>query len=111
MKFAGSLDLHAYGRLVMYPWGYTEKSPEADDKVLFQDLVTSMARENQYKVGQISTTIYVAKGSSADYFYWKSKTKAFAAELGIQKIPEFSKIPSIVGEAREMVWTFLESFN
>lgn len=111
MKFTGSLDLHAYGRLVMYPWGYTKKAPDAADEVGFRDLVTAMARENQYEAGQISTTIYVAKGSSADYFYWKSKTKAFAAELGNQKIPLYSKIPSIVSEAREMVWTFLENMN
>ena len=111
IKFAGSLDLHAYGRLVMYPWGYTTKAPDAGDEVIFHDLVIAMARDNQYQAGQISTTIYVAKGSSADYFYWKSKTKAFAAELGDQKIPDFGKIPSIVNEAREMVWTFLENIN
>ena len=34
----------------------------------------------------------IAKGSSADYFYWKSKTKSFAAELGNQKIPDYSRI-------------------
>jgi hypothetical protein len=111
MKFTGSLDLHAYGRLVMYPWGYTKKAPDAADEVIFRDVVNSMARENQYEAGQISTTIYVAKGSSSDYFYWKSKTKAFAAELGNQKIPDYNKIPAIVTEAREMIWTFLENIN
>ncbi len=111
MKFNGSLDLHAYGKLVMYPWGYTKKTPDAADEVVFSDLVQSMARDNQYKAGQISTTIYVAQGSSADYFYWKSKTRAIAAELGTQKIPDYSRIPLIANEAREMVWTFLEYFN
>ncbi len=111
MKFTGSLDLHAYGKLVMYPWGYTKKSPARADEVVFKDLVQSMAKENQYEAGQISTTIYVAEGSSADYFYWKSGTRALAAELGREKIPNYSKIPSIVNESREMVWTFLEAFN
>ena len=111
MKFTGSLDLHAYGRLVMYPWGYTKKAPEAGDVVGFKDLVQTMAKDNQYKAGQISTTIYVAEGSSADYFYWKSGTRAIAAELGREKIPSYSKIPSIVNESREMVWSFLEYFN
>nr|BDT27644.1 M14 family metallopeptidase [Bacteriovorax sp. HI3] len=111
MKFTGSLDLHAYGKLVMYPWAYTRKAPAASDVVIFKDLVESMAKENQYEAGQISTTIYVAEGSSADYFYWKSGTRALAAELGREKIPSYSKIPSIVNESREMVWTFLESFN
>jgi len=111
MKFSASLDLHAYGRLVMYPWGYTKKAPDSGDEILFSDLVHAMARDNQYTAGQISTTIYIAQGSSADYFYWKNKTRALAAELGTQKIPDYSKIPSIANEAREMVWTFLEHIN
>lgn len=111
MKFTGSLDLHAYGRLVMYPWGYTKKAPPAADEVGFKDIVQTMARDNQYEAGQISTTIYVAEGSSADYFYWKAGTRAIAAELGREKIPSYSKIPAIVNESREMIWSFLEYFN
>jgi hypothetical protein len=110
-KFTGSLDLHAYGKLVMYPWAYTKKAPPSNDESGFRDLTLSMARDNQYTTGQISTTIYVAEGSSADYFYWKSKTKAIAVEIGREKIPHFSKIPAIVNESREMIWTFLEYFN
>jgi predicted deacylase len=110
-NLAGSLDLHAYGRLVMFPWGYTEKSPVAKDEVVMDDLVKSMARENQYKAGQISTTIYIAKGSSADYFYWKKNTQAIAVELGDQKIPPYASIAKITNESREMMWTFLEHFN
>ncbi|MBC7427194.1 MAG: succinylglutamate desuccinylase/aspartoacylase family protein [Bacteriovorax sp.] len=112
IKFTGSLDLHAYGRLVMYPWGYTKKAPENKGDIgVFKDIVQTMAKDNQYTVGQISTTIYVAEGSSADYFYWKTGTRAIAAEIGREKIPNYSKIPSIVNESREMVWTFLEYFN
>ena len=111
MKFTGSLDLHAYGRLVMFPWGYTKKAPALSDVTGLKDLVMTMAKDNQYKTGQISTTIYVAEGSSADYFYWKSGTRAIAAELGREKVPSYSKIPSIVSESREMVWSFLEYFN
>jgi hypothetical protein len=112
MKFTASLDLHAYGRLVMYPWGYTRNAPEnKGDVVGFKDIVQTMAKDNQYTAGQISTTIYVAEGSSADYFYWKSGTKAIAAEIGTEKIPSYSKIPAIVDESREMIWTFLEYFN
>ena len=110
-QFSGSLDLHAYGKLVMFPWAYKSTPPEAKDEILMKDLVSSMARENQYKAGQISTTIYVAKGSSADYFYWMKQTQAIAVELSNQKIPAYKTIPKVVDEAREMVWTFLEHFN
>jgi hypothetical protein len=110
-KFAGSLDLHAYGRLVMYPWGYTDVAPAQSDVVVMNDLVQNMARDNQYTAGQISTTIYVAKGNSADYYYWKTNTRAIAAELGLEKVPSYSKIPSMVNESREMIYRFIESFN
>ena len=108
MKFTASLDLHAYGKLIMYPWAYTKKAPDASDVVTFRDLMVSMSKENLYKTGQISTAIYVAEGSSADYFYWKNGTKAIAAEIGREKIPHWNKIPVITNESREMIWTFLE---
>lgn len=111
MKFTGSIDLHAYGKLVMYPWAFTRKAPTESDVLGFKDLVRTMAKDNQYDVGQISTTIYVAEGSSCDYFYWKSGTRAIAVEIGREKIPHASKIPAIVKESREMVWSFLEYFN
>lgn len=110
-NLSGSLDLHAYGKLVMYPWGYTKNPPPAKDEVLMKDLTLSMVKENQYTQGQISTTIYVAKGSSADFFYWNKKTQAIAVELANQKVPPYGSIPKIVTEAREMMWTFLEHFN
>lgn len=110
-NLVGTLDIHAYGRLVMYPWGYTTVAPKGADAVVMNDLVLDMAKENQYTAGQISTTIYVAKGSSADYYYWKNKTRAIAVEIGNEKVPNYSKIPKYVNESREMIFRFIESFN
>jgi predicted deacylase len=110
-QLIGSLDMHAYGRLVMYPWGYTTLAPASADSVVMNDLVLDMAKENNYTAGQISTTIYVAKGSSADYYYWNKKTRAIAVEIGNEKVPNYSKIPSMVNESREMIFRFIESFN
>lgn len=110
-NLAGVLDIHAYGRMVMYPWGYTTEAPKGSDAVVMNDLVLDMAKENQYTAGQISTTIYVAKGSSADYYYWKNKTHAIAVEIGNEKVPNYSKIPKFVNESREMIFRFIENFN
>lgn len=110
-KFDGTLDIHAYSRLVMYPWSYTKNPIEdATDELDFQHLVSHMSEENQYTHGQISKTIYVAKGSSSDYFYWKNKSVSLAVELGRSKAPRSSQIPSYVDESREMIWRFIESF-
>lgn len=108
--FAGSLDLHASGKLVMYPWAYTRTSVDSGDAQTMDALGRAMAAENRYTVGPIARVIYVAKGSSADYYYWKNRSIAMAAELTTSKAPPTSQIPSVVNEARHMLWTFIEGF-
>ncbi len=108
--FAGSIDIHAYGELVMYPWGYTKDSVTAPDVQKFDDLAAKVASTNSYTYGPIATTIYVAKGSSADYYYWKRQTRAIAIEVGTSKAPSPDKIPSYVDAQRESTWLFVESF-
>jgi hypothetical protein len=106
----GSIDLHAYGKLIMFPWAYTKSSPPKDDEINFQYLTNSMAEINKYEAGQISKIIYVAKGSSADYYYWKNKTLALGIELSTSKAPPYGAVPKIVEESREMIWRFIEHF-
>jgi succinylglutamate desuccinylase len=108
--FKGSIDLHAYGKLVMFPWGYTKTSPPAVDEANFQYLTSSMAEINKYEAGQISKIIYVAKGSSADYYYWKNKTLALGIELSTSKAPPFRSVAKVVEESKEMIWRFIEHF-
>src|SRR3989339_1200366 len=107
-QIAGTLDFHAYGELVMYPWGHTRQAPAVEDDREFMGLVEKMSHENGYIAGQISTTIYIATGNSADYFYWRQKTRAIVVEIGMEKIPSPRKIPQIVEKSREMVWQFIE---
>jgi len=109
-NFAGSMDLHASGEMIMYPWGYTKGSVPAADKVMFETLGKAMAQDNKYRVGQISKIIYVAPASSADYFYWKSGTIAFGIELAKNKVPRSRKIEGIVKETTSMIYTFIEKF-
>lgn len=109
-NFKGSLDIHASGKMVMYPWAYTREAPAAEDERNFDYLVKSMAEQNGYAAGQISKVIYVAKGSSADYYYWKNKTTAIAVELTTSKAPPMAQVPRVIDEAREMVWRFIENF-
>lgn len=106
----GSIDLHAYGQLILFPWAYTRNSPPREDLTNFEYLTNSMAEVNKYEAGQISKVIYVAKGSSADYYYWKNKTLALGIELTTEKAPAFSKVPRIVEESKEMIWRFIEHF-
>jgi hypothetical protein len=110
-RFAGSITFHAYGKLLMYPWAYTEDALDnGNDRSNFQSLTDDLALENHYKHGSIAETIYVAQGSSVDYYYWKFGTQALAVELATTKVPPANAIPSVVNEAREMVWSFIEHF-
>jgi hypothetical protein len=111
IKFNGILDLHAYGKLVMYPWSYTKVEPASSDLSRFQELASKMAKVNKYKTGQISRVLYEAEGSSGDYFYWKNGTISMAVEIGREKIPHWDKFPAIADEVREMIWAFVEYFN
>lgn len=106
----GSIDLHASGELIMYPWAYTKSSPPKEDEDVFQYLTNSMAEINKYEAGQISKIIYVAKGSSADYYYWKNKTLALGIELTTTKAPPFAAVPKVIEESKEMIWRFIEHF-
>lgn len=109
-KIVGSIDFHAFGKMVMYPWAYTKNSPPQSDELVFANLGREMALANNYKYGQISKIIYVAEGSSADYYYWKFNTLAYGIEIASSKAPSVSQIPSILNQVREMTYKFIEHF-
>ncbi|MFY7927816.1 MAG: M14 family metallopeptidase [Oligoflexus sp.] len=111
-SIVGSLDLHASGGMVMYPWAYTER-PLQDTKKRehFDQLVRDMAGNSTYRYGQISRVIYVAVGSSADYFYDYLGAKSIAMEIGRSKAPPLREIPQVIREVIPMIDTFLASFS
>ena len=104
-----SLDFHAYGELTMYPWAYTYESVPQKDRQMFDDLTKKMAATNNYTYGPISKVIYVAKGSSADYYYWTKNTIALAIEIGNEFAPDPSEIEHLTNEQTESTWLFIES--
>jgi hypothetical protein len=109
-NFDGSMDFHAFGKMVMFPWGYTREPILQSDHQIFSKLTKSMAQKNRYRHGPIAKVIYIAKGSSADFYYAHNKGLALAIELTTRKAPWASRIPRITKEASEMTWLFLEHF-
>jgi predicted deacylase len=107
----GSLDYHSAASMVMFPWAYTYSHIPAADYARFDDLTTRMARENHFAHGDIASTIYIAQGSSADYYYWKKGTIATAVELSHDLATRRSSHDDLLTESTEMTWTFIENFR
>lgn len=107
--FKGSIDFHAHGGLIMYPWGYTTQSPQPTG-FSFQNIAARMAATNGYQAGQISRILYTAPGSSADYWFWKKGTLSLGIELGRSKVPNPREFAAYVTSQLESTWLFLENF-
>lgn len=110
MNFVGSIDYHAYGEMVMYPWAYTYDPIAAEAEAKLKGITSRMAETNGYDHGPISKVIYVAPGSSCDYYFWKKGTMSVAIEIGRSKIPNPAQIPAYVKSQGESLWRFIESF-
>lgn len=105
-----SIDFHAYGEMIMYPWAYTRDPVDAAAKEKMHSLTAQMAAGNNYAYGQISKVIYVAQGSSADYYFWKAGTQGIAIEMGQDKIPSPGEFARYVQSQTESTWKFIEAF-
>lgn len=103
-----SLDFHAYGEMTMYPWAYTYNSIESEPRERMDKLTKFMSEQNRYSYGPISQVIYIAPGSSADYYFWKKGTTAIAIEMGNSKVPSPSRFPEYFESQEESFWRFLE---
>lgn len=110
-QFVGSIDFHAYGGYIMYPWGYTE-TPIADSTAFdkFEKLTADMASTNNSTHGAIASVLYVAPGSSADYYFWKRNSISLGIEIGQEKIPSPAEFPDYIQSQTESTWRFIESF-
>jgi len=71
--FLGYINFHSYSQLWMSPWGYTSskaKDFDVHNEAAGQAVAALEAvHGTKFEYGPISTTIYPASGSSADYTY------------------------------------------
>lgn len=74
------IDLHSYGRMILFPWGHTYD--EAPDVKLFRELGSYMnkAVDNRFRLEQ-SSSLYPTSGSSEDWQYVQ-KHITYTVELG-----------------------------
>ena len=83
-RIALHVDFHAYGQLVMYPWGYTaEPAKDRDRFAAIGDRVASAmtaAHDTRYALMQ-AAELYPASGNISDWMYGEAAARSFAIEL------------------------------
>lgn len=85
-KIAIQTDVHAYGKMWMHPWGWTNALPADDAKMSGAGKATVAAiyavNQQSFAEGTIANVIYIASGSSCDYFYGQTGViYAYAPEV------------------------------
>ena len=106
-NLVGSLDYHSVGSYVMWPWAYTHDAPRGAAKL--DKVAKVMANANGYRPGQISKIMYIAQGSSADYYYWKKESVSFGIEISQSRPSSPNSGEVMAAENTESTLKFLES--
>lgn len=100
------ITFHEYGRLVLWPYGYTKTDipgdMTADDHAALKTIGQAMAASNGYKPEQASD-LYITSGTSRDYAYGKYRTFSYTFELSAKDYPDDSLIAAETGRNREAV--------
>lgn len=73
-QFKITLNYHAYGNLLIYPWGYSDQVTDEHDT--FSAFADAMTRENNFFAGTGTQTVgYAVNGNSDDWMYGETDSK------------------------------------
>ena len=105
------ITFHEYGRLVMWPYGYTytnvPSDMTADDHAALVHIGKYMAASNGYKPEQASD-LYITSGTTRDYAYGTYRIFSYTFELSTKDYPDDSKIATETGRNKEAVLYLIE---
>jgi len=99
-------DVHAYGQMWMHPWGWTTALSSDDAAMSGAGKATVAAIQGvnglRFAEGSIANVIYIASGSSCDYFYGQTKViYAYAPEV---RGSSFQPPASNIGPSNNELW-------
>jgi carboxypeptidase T len=106
-----AITFHEYGRLVMWPYGYTLTNVPGDMTTQDHDALVKigkhMASTNGYKPEQ-GSDLYVSSGTTRDFAYGLYRTFIYTFELSIKDYPDDAKIITETGRNKEAVLYLIE---
>ena len=110
-QIRAAITFHEFGRLVMWPYGYTMTNVPSDmttqDHAAFVRIGRQMAATNGYTPQQASD-LYISSGTSRDYQYGDYRIFTFTFELSVVDYPDDSHIASETGRNKEAVLYLME---
>ncbi|HUQ43521.1 MAG TPA: M14 family zinc carboxypeptidase [Candidatus Limnocylindria bacterium] len=110
-QIRAAMTFHEYGRLVLWPYGYTTTDVPADmtrhDHAALVEMGTTMASTNGYRPEQ-GSDLYVSEGTSRDYLYGTYRMFVFTFELSAVDYPGDSTIAAETGRNRTAVLYLME---
>ena len=106
-----AVSFHEYGRLVLWPYGYTMTNIPYDmtvqDHAALVAIGRHMALTNGYRAEQASD-LYVSSGTTRDYEYGAYRIFSYTVELSARDYPDDSLIASETGRNREAALYLME---
>jgi carboxypeptidase T len=101
-----AITFHEYGRLVMWPYGYTKTDVPGDmttdDQAALARIGRHMAATNGYRPEQASD-LYITSGTSRDYEYGRYRIFSYTFELSIKDYPKTRYIATETARNKEAV--------
>jgi hypothetical protein len=105
------MTFHEFGRLVMWPYGYTTTDRPADmtvdDLAMLRKIGRAMANSNGYTPQQASD-LYISSGTSRDYAFGTYRIPSFTIEMSTDDYPKNAAIPTETGRNRDAVLDLAE---
>ena len=106
-----AITFHEYGRLVMWPYGYTysdiPSDMTVDDHAALVTIGKHMAATNGYRPEQASD-LYISSGTTRDFLYGMYRTFSYTFELSVKDYPDDSLIAAETGRNKEAVLYLME---
>ena len=105
------ITFHEYGRLVMWPYGYTYTNVPSDMTTDDHDALVligkKMAATNGYRPEQASD-LYITSGTTRDFAYGTYRIFSYTFEMSSKDYPDDSKIATETGRNKEAVLYLIE---